>query len=554
MFDSAHRSQNQIIRRQIEKDNASADSDYSDLDIANSSGERLGTIISTTSSGTPLLSNRKTASRCIVHSGKFQGSGSTAVADEELTVCTYSIPRDVGRHPEDISICFFFRHYGGTTIDPETNGGFNQLWPQMYSRSPAQSSLRLATAAVTASIAALWSLPGYDALQAREVFGKAMSAARYALQDPRECSTDELLMTILVFDLYETLALHCSCERLEYGKHKDGALAIIEDRGLANTTKPQARALIGAVRHTLLPHVLAARKPFPNRLNYLFEHPSINNTKALNLDRISVQLSLIQSRIWYLRQSDRTEKSLEDRKAGYEEIVADALRVEKRLLNWKANITHSDWLPEYVPSYLVNESILNAGFYGVRCLVWTDLSFGSMWVLFSMRRLLALQIIRQAFADETSLSMRPEQQNLLANVIQEMQDLVDFICESVPFFLGDNTSSTNPTNGIPINFPHATRLDKRTDYRIHLPGLTSNHQKRAVVSGGWILFPHLVNVWRLTEPEDDAVPVMLRSGQLDWIKGQVKRLQKISLFSDPVWFKRTPCESGKERQNLGVEA
>ena len=289
--------------------------------------------------------------------------------------------------------------------------------------------------------------------------------------------------------------------------------------------------------------MLAARKPFPYRLNHLFEHPSIENTKASNLDRISVQLSLVQSRIWYLRQSDRVHQSLEDRKAYYREIIADALRVEKLLLEWKANITHSDWLPEYVPRHSVSESILNAGFYGTRCIVWTDLSFGSIWVSFSMRHLLALQVIRQALSDKGSLSIWPEQQKLLVNVAQKMQDLVDYICESVPFFLGDNASSTNPINGILVNFPHSTRLDKRVNNRTQLPGLTSNHQKRAMVSGGWILFPHLVNVWRLLEPEDDAVPVILRSGQLDWIKEQVKRLQKISLFSDPVWFKRTPFRS-----------
>ena len=237
VFDSIHRSQNQIIRRQIEKDNGPADSSHSDLKIAHASGLRPRQSISTTSSGVPLSSNHEIKSQSSINSAKLQWSTSMVIADR-VTICAYSIPRNIGRHLDDVSICFFFRHYGGTTIDPESNSGFNQLWPQMFSRSPAQSSLRLATAAVATSIAALWSLPGCDALQAREAFGKAVSAARFALQDPHQCSTNELLMTILIFDLYDTLAMHCSCERSEYGKHKDGALAMVEDRGLANTTGP----------------------------------------------------------------------------------------------------------------------------------------------------------------------------------------------------------------------------------------------------------------------------------------------------------------------------
>ena len=53
-----------------------------------------------------------------------------------------------------------------------------------------------------------------------------------------------------------------------------------------------------------------------------------------------------------------------------------------------------------------------------------------------------------------------------------------------------------------------------------------------------MLFPQLVTVWRFAEPEDDAVAIVLREGQLEWIKGQVRRLQRVFLFSEPVLFKR----------------
>ena len=408
----------------------------------------------------------------------------------------------------------------------------------MYAQSSAQSSLRLATAAVAVNIATMWSSKGFDTQLARSFFAQAVAAAREDLRNPLQSSTDEILMTILIFDLYDALVLHYASGPVDYGKHKHGALAMIEHRGSANFATSQGRTLIGAVRHSLLPYMLAFRKPFPQRSDYLFDHPSINDTKASSLDMISVQLSRIQSRLWTLHVESRLKINFEQRRACYEEIIAEAFQVESFLLDWKESITDPDWLPEHLPRASVMESIQAAGFYGTRCSVWADLTIGGTWTLYSIRYLLTLQIIRQSFADETSLLNDPEQRALLSKTNNRVQELVDFICEMIPFILGDTVIPKNPMYSSSINFPHHSKLDPKTRLPVRTPSLQSNHQKQAGASGGWILFPQLVNVWRLAEPEDDAVPIILREGQLDWIKAQVKRLQKIFLFREPVWFKR----------------
>ncbi|KAL9611139.1 MAG: hypothetical protein Q9167_004192 [Letrouitia subvulpina] len=456
----------------------------------------------------------------------------------EFNTSIHSIPYALKQNAQDASICFFFRHYGGTAFDPEARNGFNQLWQPMYLQASAQSSLRLATAAVTVNIAMMWCFQGCNTQLARSLFTKSVAAARETLHDPLQSLTDEILMTILIFDLYEALVLHYAPSPLDYGKHKHGALAIIEHRGFANLATSRGRALVGAVRHSLLPYMLSSRKPFPERSDYLFDHPSVNDTKASSLDLISVQLSRVQGRLWKLRLESHLDSSFEERRAGYEEIIADALEVEKLLLVWKASITDPNWLPEHVSRDSVRESIQDAGFYGTRCSVWVDLAFGGIWILFSIRYILTLQVIRQSFADEASLLKVPERQALLSEANKRVQDLVDFICETVPFYLGDNVTPKNPMHSMSINFPSKLQIDQETGMLTSIPSLRSNHHNRAAASGGWILFPHLVNLWRFAEPEDDAVPIILREGQLDWIKEQVKRLQKIFLFCEPVWFKR----------------
>lgn len=180
----------------------------------------------------------------------------------------------------------------------------------MYLQAPAHSSLRLATAAVTVNIAMIWFARGCDMRPASNAFTEAVATAQEALNDPLQSLTDEMLMTILLFDLYDTLVLHYAPVPIDYGKHKHGALAMIEHRGSVNLATSRGRALIGAVRHTVLPYMLSTRQPFPERLDHLFGHPSTNATRVMSLDLISVYLTRVQSRLWTLRRETPSMKVL----------------------------------------------------------------------------------------------------------------------------------------------------------------------------------------------------------------------------------------------------
>ena len=548
MFDSAHRSQNQLVLRQVEKVSTTKGAKPSCSGQTTPRPESSLELVPTASSNSTATKGAKTSPQWTMYTQKRDHSWSTRdgpafpspakAFDLDFNTSVLLIPCALKQNGLETSLLFFFAHYGGTAIDPDASHGFNQMWKPMYAQAPTQSSLRLATAAVAINIAMMWSSKGFDTRPARSLFTKAVAAAREDLHDPRQSSTDEILMTILIFDLYDALVLHYAPALVDYGKHKHGALAIIEHRGFANFATPQARALIAAVRHSLLPYMLSFRKPFPERLDCLFDHPSINDTKASSLDLISVQLSRIQSRLWTLHLESCSERCFEEHRARHVEIIAEAIQVEKFFLDWKESITDPNWLPEYIPRTAVMDSIQAAGFYGSRCCVFVDLTVGGTWLLYSIRYLLTLQIIRQSFKDEPSLLKNPEQRALLSRTNARVQDLVDSICETVPFCLGDTVIPKNPMYSTSINFPHQFKFDPGTGMRTRTPSSQSAHQKQAGASGGWILFPQLVNVWRLAEPEDDAVPIVLREGQLEWIKVQVKRLQDIFLFCEPVWFKR----------------
>ncbi|KAI4188940.1 MAG: hypothetical protein L6R41_001826 [Letrouitia leprolyta] len=472
-----------------------------------------------------------------------------AVADTDLQSTAYSIPFVLKDDPKASSICFFFRHYGGTTIDPKTPIGFNQFWRPIYLQASPGSPFRLATTAITMNIAMMWSSRGFNTPSAADLFVKAVAAARRDIHDPLQSLTDEMLMTILLFDLYDSLALHYAPNHVGYGRHKYGALAVIEQRGPTNLATSRGRALVKAVRHTLLPYLLTSRQPFPERLIPLFDHESINDTKATSLDQLSVTLSCLQSRQWMLHLRSRRDKTPESGHSCHLDVVEEALQLELALLYWESALMHTDYVPEYIPRDAIEPSIQDAGFYGIRCSVWPNLTIGSTMILFYFRYLLTLQIIRQSFADQATLPEDSDQQALLSQINDKGQHLVDLICEAIPFYLGDTVTPKNPLYSASMKFPHVFKTSLKTGITTRVPSMGSNHQTQASASGGWILFPHLVNLWRLAEPEDDAVPFILRDGQLDWIKGQVKRMQNIFLFCEPVWFKRSSSNSSDIRSD-----
>ena len=157
------------------------------------------------------------------------------LADHDTSSFWSTIPNVVRPDHEEASVNFFFRHYSGSVRDDQLHNNFGQVWLPLYLRASADSPLRLATAAVTVNITMMWNFRGCDARPARKLFTKALAATREAISNASEDSMDELLMTILVFDLYDDLVLHYVRNPTSpYGKHKSGALALLKHRGESN--------------------------------------------------------------------------------------------------------------------------------------------------------------------------------------------------------------------------------------------------------------------------------------------------------------------------------
>ncbi|EXJ91244.1 hypothetical protein A1O1_04354 [Capronia coronata CBS 617.96] len=451
-----------------------------------------------------------------------------------------AIPDVVQPDLEQASICFFFRYYSGTILDPRANKSLTTTWQPMYLRSSANSPLRIATSAVAVNVAMMWSFKGCDTRPARNLYAKAISATRKALTTPSRSTIDELLMTTLIFDLYECLQSHYVPGLPHPLRHKQGALALLRLKGATNYTTESSRELVLTTRHDILQYAITRREPLPPGAEEYFDHPSVMNSTVKQLDKLAIMLVHVQCRLDDLKQQSSSGDDCGERRRRYTEVVVEAMKINDLMGAWKQSVTNPEWMAQYVLREEVLPTIVAAGFYGARCAVWADLAYPDMWNLYHKLRLLTLQVIRQAYADEPSLGESPGSASILENTNSTMQALADAICETVPFHLGDTVVPTNPIYSKEINFPYKVITDPETGRTTSIPSMETVYRSRAAASGGWNIFTYLLVLYRLAEPEDGALPLVLRDGQLDWIKGQIKRLQTTFLFCDPVWFKRLP--------------
>lgn len=115
-----------------------------------------------------------------------------------------SIPPGLEYSTEAASTAFFFRNF--VTL-PQQNGcsrGYLEYLIPIYNRARADSAIQAATHAV--SLSALSNYPGNSRLklEAKRAYGEALKKVNEAIsRGPKSASSNEILLTILMFSLYE---------------------------------------------------------------------------------------------------------------------------------------------------------------------------------------------------------------------------------------------------------------------------------------------------------------------------------------------------------------
>jgi hypothetical protein len=113
------------------------------------------------------------------------------------------VPIALSFPPEVEAVPFFFKNFVDLPQQAESMRGYLELLVPLYNQAKPSSALHLATNSV--ALAACCNYPDKQHLRKDAVttYGKALRKLNEELKDPMDGKTDESILAILLFSLYE---------------------------------------------------------------------------------------------------------------------------------------------------------------------------------------------------------------------------------------------------------------------------------------------------------------------------------------------------------------
>jgi hypothetical protein len=232
----------------------------------------------------------------------------------------------------------------------------------------------------------------------------------------------------------------------------------------------------------------------------------------------------------------------------WEKIYSEAENICMDLMTWSRCVP-IEWRPLRArPAAIARGSIPT---YMGHCDIYPSVQVASLWNLWRCYRLMILKIM--------IICIEFRSQNLLSTdymatistghgkyeVHQEFQELIDSICYSVPYHLGNRQTVAAMSDVIDksLCFPSYHDFD-RTDSKLpeHIQNgefmSLQEHINHVIVQGPWHILSTLTSVLdlfseRVSIDSDDrasGLTYAIRTGQLNWIQDQVVRIARLQNF------------------------
>ncbi|KAF1941733.1 hypothetical protein EJ02DRAFT_454849 [Clathrospora elynae] len=209
-----------------------------------------------------------------------------------------AIPHTISLSPECEAVPFFFKNFITLPQQAESTRGYLEYLVPLYNRARPSSVLHLATTAV--AMATCGQYPGRQQLlrEAVSTYGKAIKKLNDDLKDPVLSKSDETVLAILMFSLYETI-MSTDDTITAWGNHVDGAVALTKLRGMDQFNDPMSHAIFRAVRTMMITSCVQRSKPideFPGSKGWV-GHGEISDENAANrLTLICIDLPNLRAR------------------------------------------------------------------------------------------------------------------------------------------------------------------------------------------------------------------------------------------------------------------
>ncbi|KAJ9615730.1 hypothetical protein H2200_001807 [Cladophialophora chaetospira] len=443
----------------------------------------------------------------------------------------------------DVALPFFLVHYAGMGRSLVVARGFYEILIPVSTSQPCDSPLSLAVSAVALRIFLLWRHG--DAVLVEAHFARyiqAVASVRAALERPEDRRSPATALAILALHLYESINAVYDARQAK-PVHHHGALSLLPISALDSLDGLISTYVKGFVLHTEISSALRQKRPIhPNAYSYVNSMQTsslVPGNISSTLDSIGASVAELQ--VDYVREMSQSSDPLLELQC--RAWITEAGRVDGLLRAWARDVP-DHWRPLRITSEQDFSPSITA--YRSACDIYPSCQIATLWNLWRFHRLLLLKMTVGAIQRISTLprdeSTGDEQfvPTDMEGAIQagSMQRLVDSICHSVPFYLGNRTkqSSLSDFTDPEILFPsyHSLTLGDSRIAAWHqdcgvAPLSKDEHHRHMVAYGAWHIMSPLSNL--LTLFSDDhggrCVARCLRPGQQEWISEQFLRVSTL---------------------------
>lgn len=431
-------------------------------------------------------------------------------------------------------LAYFFSNYVNIPRDPSTNIFIEHIFP-LYLNAPVNSALAQSVNAVAINVTQMWMSRYVDSYLARETYSRAVSLLKTALADPIESKSDDTLAAVFLLDFYDSLNKRF-VGFIDNGTHQQGAVALLRHRGKENFKTPTSQRLFTALRSRHISFSMQSGQKVSLNEDLLAEETAV--LPSAKLDLINAELADL-----HVVASEGAQAMNLTPIEFHKTIIRKAWAIDKKLEAWRQSLPKS-WQPVAVPASELHPSIRAAGVYGDTVDVYSSLTVSHVnnASRSSHMGVLRLMAICKRELETLGVDVDPKLGPYLRFSAQEV---VDRFCASVPYHLGNRTTLRFPHEH--SEYPHVPKeLRKLANYVDPFGNpvdmTQEDHIRAAAAIGGWFVMTPLSGFLKspmLRWPHTKPGPLVryLRPGQLDWIRGQMNRLQKIyGLPTSPMVF------------------
>lgn len=466
-------------------------------------------------------STRRSLSRVVSHQCRAGHEGMTGV--EESTSCLRPLAQPMVLY----AICFFFNNFVTLGRNLESTRGFIENILPIYTRARQTSPIALAVSAVSISVFSKWRKDRETSDTAAEYLNAALSGLQKSLNDPCESECDENLMTTIILQLHETL--HAVTEtRAAIPVHQNGAISLVRSRGIQNFRVDTAKYLVLYIRSAEVCCAIREGRYVNEELAGLGRRDNMPSNPTLELDKLGVLVANAQAHFIELGQCSPCERQLRSWLHRTANLYQKSLNLERELLHWSQALPEH-WLPLKVN--LTNQIPM----YSNTCEIYPTIHIASIWNTWRCYRLIVSKIILEYGHMQNSFPNSESGRRLVNTDTSELsgqvQAIVDSICYSVPFHLGNRFGECTIVDMFDtrLEFPayHALNRGEMSTqgmFRNHTFMPRNEHIRHAIAQGPWHIASQLSQLVILLSGESGRLLTSaLRPGQLAWIHGQLLR-------------------------------